>query len=79
MDAQKPVTLYAVVISTGGFCREDAPEPGIAGIFTDEKVAKSVATVTHGRVAPIELDVIKPGYLESLKAFGFKLPEASQA
>ncbi|MBI6883137.1 hypothetical protein [Pseudomonas putida] len=76
MDTQQPVTLYIVAGTIGGFAREDAAVPSVAGAFTDEQVAKKVASVTHGQVIPVELDVIKPGILESLKAFGFKIPGA---
>ena len=67
-------TLYVVVESLGGYAREDADRPGCAGAYTDKAVADIVAKlVSSGRVFPIEIDHIHPGYLEAAKAYGFKL------
>jgi len=67
-------TLYVVVDSVGGYAREDADSPGCAGAYTDPEVANIVAKlVSSGRVFPIEIDHIHPGYLEAAKAYGYKL------
>jgi hypothetical protein len=69
----KATTLYLVISTISGYTREDAPEAHACGVYTDEKVAKAVARVTHSKVVPLELDKIAPGHLEAFKAFGIKL------
>lgn len=57
--------LFAVIHSVGGFLREDAPTPSIAGIFTDEKIADTVRKCVglSAKVIPVNLDEVAPGYL----------------
>lgn len=69
-----PVTLYVVASTTGGYAREDAAEPYVGGVFTDEKVAKKVAMVSHAKVFPVVLDQVGAGYIETMQAMGIKLP-----
>ena len=66
-------TLYAVVNSDPGYCREDPDTPNCAGVFTDPKIAVTVAKIVRGKVVEIELDYIKPGFFDDAKAFGYKL------
>jgi len=78
MAQQKPTTIHVVVRSIGGFAREDASVPSIAGAFTDEQFAQNVAKVTQSEVISVDLDAVQPGILELLQAFSFKLPEGSK-
>lgn len=57
--------LLAVIYSVGGFAREDAANPAIAGIFTDPKIAEVVRKAAgHGaKIVPVEVDKIAPGYV----------------
>lgn len=66
-------TLYVVAGTIGGFAREDASEVSVKGVFTDKPMAEKVALVSHGKVFPVELDNIMPGYLQAFEAFGIKL------
>lgn len=61
--------LYAVIYTVGGFAREDSPNPAIAGIYTDDKIADIVRkAVGHGAiVTPIKLDQVAPGYINFAK------------
>ena len=61
--------LFAVIYSVGGFAREDAATPSIAGIYSDEKIADTVrkAAGVGAKVVPVELDEIAPGYLDFAK------------
>lgn len=70
-------TLFAVLYTCGGFAREDAGHAEIAGLFTDETVAKKVAMACSGRVSPVVLNDIKPGYAEHLEALSVKLDMSS--
>lgn len=67
-------TLYVVVDSVGGYAREDADRPGCAGVYTDPKVAETVAKLANGaRVIPVELDYIHPGHYAMAIVYGYKL------
>lgn len=61
--------LLAVIYSVGGFAREDSPNPAIAGIFTDPKIAEIVRKAAgHGaKIVPVEVDKISPGYISFAK------------
>lgn len=69
-----PAMLYVVASTTGGYAREDAAEPHVCGVFTDENVAKKVAMVGHGKVFTMPLDQVGAGYIETMRAMGIKLP-----
>lgn len=64
--------LYIVVGTTGGFCREDPDVPAVYGAFTDEKIAEKVRIVTMGKIDVVELDEVKPGYIQTMKALGLE-------
>lgn len=64
--------LYIVVGTTGGFCREDADVPVVYGAFTDEETARKVKIVTQGKIEVVELDEVKPGYTQTMKALGLE-------
>jgi len=66
-------TLYAVVNSDPGYCRENPDTPNCAGVYTDPVTARTIATIVRGKVVEIELDFIHPGYFDIAKAFGYKL------
>lgn len=72
----KPI-LFAVLHTCGGYAREDAGHAEICGLFTDETVAKKVAMVCSGRVVPVLLNDIKPGYAQTLEALSVKLDTSS--
>lgn len=55
--------LYAIVQSVGAYAKEDPAHASIAGIFTDEEIAKKVKLCVPGsEIKEIELDKIQPGY-----------------
>ena len=65
--------LYIVVGTTGGFCREDPDVPAVYGAFTDEETAQKIRTITQSKIEVVELDEIKPGYTQTLKALGLEI------
>lgn len=61
--------LFAVIYSVGGFSREDATNPEIAGVFTDQNIADTVrkAVGSSAKVVSITLDEVSPGYMNFAK------------
>lgn len=59
--------LYCVIHNVGGFAREDSPNPNIAGIFTEEEIAKKVKLCVSGIIQEIELNEIKPGFVNIIQ------------
>lgn len=64
--------VYIVIGTSGGFAREDEPVAVVYGAFTDEKIAKNVKLVTQGKIEVVELDEVKPGYIQTMKALGLE-------
>lgn len=74
--------LYAVIYTIGGYAREDASVPGIAGIYTDPEIAEYVRKAVScfgSKVVPIDLDFIHPGHADHAKQlFGIDLFEKQE-
>lgn len=69
--------LYAIVYSVDGYAKEDPAHASIAGIFTDEEIAKKVKLCVPGsEIKEIELDKVQPGYYtKALELFNVDLKE----
>jgi len=66
--------VYVLVRMVGGFAREDADEPCVVAVLSDEEKAKRLAKVVYGcTMSTLELDVIPEGWLDHAKAFGVDL------
>lgn len=69
----REMKLYVVHYTHGGYAREDSDVSAIAGVYTDESVAKKVKLAVSGTISEVELDLIQPGYLAHLRALGFDI------
>ena len=65
------VPLYVVVYMVGGWSRDCSDTAEVAGVYTDEDLAKKVAIACRGEVRTVDLNKIKPGHLGMLQALGF--------
>lgn len=58
---------YIVAGTIGGYAREDADQVVVYGVFTDQAIANKMKLVTGGKVYPVVLDAIPPGYYQTMK------------
>lgn len=65
--------LYVVKYTVGGYAREDAAVPQVAGVYTDPEVARKVSLAVQGAVQAVELDFTNPGIVYYLKEIGVNL------
>lgn len=63
-------TLYIVTYEVGGYCREDPSQTRVAGAFTDKDLADKVRMAVSGKVEPVVLNAVAPGYVSTMQAFG---------
>lgn len=64
--------LFVVHNSVAGYAREDATNSNVIACLSDEKKAKMLAVVAHGKVQKIVVDEIPQGYLKMAQELGFK-------
>lgn len=63
-------TIYVVTYEVGGYCREDPSQTRVAGAFTDKDLADKVRMAVSGKVEPVQLNTVAPGYIQAMQAFG---------
>jgi hypothetical protein len=59
--------VYVVLNVIDGLGHKDLPRAVCEGVFTEMSTAENVSRVCSGRVVPVRIDCIHPGYIASFK------------